>query len=156
MRTGIISGFLAKDCEVKTIPNGNKVLNFSIGSNEYGDEKNADGTNKTMWINVSSFKEEAIRMSQYLKKGSNVIVIGDMKTRTYQNNNQETVCVIEINNADVKFNGTSSKKDDNTTTDNNTSTPTVKETVQHADMNIPVQSENKSATVDTSTDDLPF
>lgn len=152
MRTLIVSGYMAKDCELKTISNGNKVLNLSIGSNEYGDEKNSDGTNKPMWINVSSFKEEAIRMAQYLKKGSNIIVIGDMKTRMYQNNNQEWNCAIEINNADIKFNGTSTKKEEGAT--ETSGTTTAKTTVKHTDMDIPVQTATQ--TVSDDKDELPF
>lgn len=154
MRTLIVSGFLAKDAQIDTIPtSGNKVLKLVLASNEYGDEKNADGTNKAVWVNISSFKEEAMRMAQYLKKGSNIIAIGDMRTRMYQNKAQEWVCGVEIYNADIKFNGTGTKKEDNTSTDE-TPAPAPKSTAKHTDMNIAVQPAPSMQNDDT--DDLPF
>lgn len=154
MRTLIVSGFLAKDAQIDTIPtSGNKVLKLVLASNEYGDEKNADGTNKAVWVNISSFKEEAMRMAQYLKKGSNIIAIGDMRTRTYQNKAQEWVCGVEIYNADIKFNGTGTKKEDNASTDE-TSAPAPKSTAKHTDMNIAVQP--APSIQNDETDDLPF
>jgi single stranded DNA-binding protein len=154
MRTLIVSGFLAKDAQIDTIPtSGNKVLKLVLASNEYGDEKNADGTNKAVWVNISSFKEEAMRMAQYLKKGSNIIAIGDMRTRMYQNKAQEWVCGVEIYNADIKFNGTGTKKEDNASTDE-TPVPAPKSTAKHTDMNIAVQP--APSTQNDDTDDLPF
>lgn len=154
MRTLIVSGFLAKDAQIDTIPtSGNKVLKLVLASNEYGDEKNADGTNKAVWVNISSFKEEAMRMAQYLKKGSNIIAIGDMRTRMYQNKAQEWVCGVEIYNADIKFNGTGTKKEDNASTDE-TLAPAPKSTAKHTDMNIAVQPAPSIQNDDT--DDLPF
>lgn len=154
MRTLIVSGFLAKDAQIDTIPtSGNKVLKLVLASNEYGDEKNADGTNKAVWVNISSFKEEAMRMAQYLKKGSNIIAIGDMRTRMYQNKAQEWVCGVEIYNADIKFNGTGTKKEDNSSTDE-TPAPAPKSTAKHTDMNIAVQPAPSIQNDDT--DDLPF
>lgn len=154
MRTLIVSGFLAKDAQIDTIPtSGNKVLKLVLASNEYGDEKNADGTNKAVWVNISSFKEEAMRIAQYLKKGSNIIAIGDMRTRMYQNKAQEWVCGVEIYNADIKFNGTGTKKEDNASTDE-TPTSVPKSTAKHTDMNIAVQPAPSIQNDDT--DDLPF
>lgn len=154
MRTLIVSGFLAKDSQIDTLPTtGSKVLKLVLASNEYGDEKNADGTNKAVWVNISSFKEEALRMAQYLKKGSNIIAIGDMRTRMYQNKAQEWVCGIELNNADIKFNGTGTKKDENNSTDE-APAPASKSAAKHADMNIPVQP--APAVQGDDSDDLPF
>lgn len=154
MRTLIVSGFLGKDAQIDTIPtSGNKVLKLVLASNEYGDEKNADGTNKAVWVNISSFKEEAMRMAQYLKKGSNIIAIGDMRTRMYQNKAQEWVCGVEIYNADIKFNGTGTKKEDNASTDE-TPASVPKSTAKHTDMNIAVQPAPSIQNDDT--DDLPF
>lgn len=153
MRTLIVSGFLAKNAEIDTLPSGNRVLKLVLASNEYGDEKNPDGTNKAVWVNISSFKEEALRMAQYLKKGNNIIAIGDMKTRMYQNKSQEWVCAIELQNADIKFNSNGTKKDETSTTEN-TPSAAPKVTVQHADMDIPVQA--APAPTSTVDDDLPF
>lgn len=57
MRTLIVTGFLAKDSEIEILPSGNKIFKAVMASNEYGDEKNPDGTNKAVWVNISSFKE---------------------------------------------------------------------------------------------------
>lgn len=151
----MVSGFLAKDSEINTIPNGSRVLKAVLASNEFGDEKNTDGTNKALWINVSSFEERTIRLSQYLKKGSSVIVIGDMKPKVYQTKNGEWQCGIEINNADISFNSNGKKDDDNTTGDTPTKTST-KTSTKPTDMTIPVQPSSTVAPSTDETDDLPF
>lgn len=153
MRTLIVSGYLAKDSQIDTLPSGNRVLKLVLASNEYGDEKNSDGTNKAVWINISSFKEEALRMAQYLKKGSNIIAIGDMKTRMYQNKSQEWACSVELQNADIKFNGNGTKKEETSSTEE-AKPSSSKSTAQHADMNIPVQPAQSSN--NSADDDLPF
>lgn len=160
MRTLIVSGFLAKDSEVETLPSGSKLFKAVLASNEYGDEKNEDGTNKAVWVNISSFKEDAIRKVQYLKKGSNIIAIGDLKTRVYQAKNGEWQCGIELSNADIKFNGNgSSKKDDVQHSSFPDETP-QKGKRQNTDDDIPIISTpinmSQPQQIPDDSDDLPF
>lgn len=161
MRTLIVTGFLAKDSEVETLASGNKLFKAVLASNEYGDEKNEDGTNKAVWVNISSFKEDALRKAQYLKKGSSIIAIGDMKTRVYQTKSGEWQCGIELTNADIKFNSSgSSKKEDG----NHSSFPdetqggSSKRNAKQTDEDIPVISTqiNMPQQEQGGDDDLPF
>lgn len=76
-----------------------------------------------------------------------------MRTRMYQNKAQEWVCGVEIYNADIKFNGTGTKKEDNSSADE-TPAPAPKSTAKHTDMNIAVQPAPSIQNDDT--DDLPF
>lgn len=154
MRTLIVSGYLGRDAEVNTTPKGNKVLKVVIASNEFGDPKKADGTNNPLWINISSFKEGEIRNAQYFKKGSNVIIIGDLKVPTiYTNKNNEAMVNLEMANCEIKFNNTGSKKENDTTHSNeNDNTSNVKP----ADMNISVNTPPASIVANDATDDLPF
>lgn len=161
MRTLIVTGFLAKDSEIEILPSGNKIFKAVMASNEYGDEKNPDGTNKAVWVNISSFKEDTLRKQQYLKKGSNVIVIGDMKTRVYQNKNGEYSCGIEVSNADVKFNIGSSKKEDSHTSYPDEAAQ-AKSSSKKDNEDIPIingpsiQPPKVSLSSDVNDDDLPF
>lgn len=165
MRTLLVTGFLAKDSEVETLPSGNKIFKAVMASNEYGDEKNPDGSSKTLWVNISSFKEDAIRKSQYLKKGSSIIAIGDLKVRTYQAKNGEWMSGIEVTNADIKFNNVGKKEDSqqhnkfpDESTSNVQTNVNKNNSIDNEDIPIITTPLNNEGLVSTSSDDddLPF
>jgi single-strand DNA-binding protein len=76
-------GRLGKDPEVKHMPNGNAVVNFSIAC---GDDYKKDGqkVEQTNWINVVAFGKLAEIIGEYLKKGSRVFISGKLTVRKWQ------------------------------------------------------------------------
>lgn len=76
-QTVVIGGFVSKDPEVRTTPNGVKVTSFSIPVDVgYGERKS------TLWFNCISFKEKA-EFASKLKKGSSVHVTGTLSERSW-------------------------------------------------------------------------
>lgn len=88
-------GRLGKDIELKYMPNGDAVANFSIACAD--DYKNKDGekVSKTEWVNLVTFGKQAEICAQYLKKGSRIYVEGKLTTRSYEKDGQ-TRYVTEI------------------------------------------------------------
>lgn len=81
----IIVGQLGKDPEVKYMPNGDAVCNFSVATSESWKDKNTgEQVEKTEWHRVTVFKSQAENAGKYLKKGSKVYVEGKIQTRKYQ------------------------------------------------------------------------
>jgi single-strand DNA-binding protein len=80
----MIIGRLGKDPEMRFMPNGEAVANFSVAISETWKDKNGDKQEATEWVNIVMFKKLAEIAGQYLKKGSLVYLEGKLKTRKWQ------------------------------------------------------------------------
>ncbi len=82
----ILVGRLGKDPETKEFGNGGKVVKFSLATSENWRDKNSgERREKTEWHNVVIFNEGIGKIaSQYLKKGSEVYLEGQLQTRKWQ------------------------------------------------------------------------
>ena len=66
----ILIGNLGQDPEVRFMPNGNAVCNFSLATTEkWKDKTTGQPVEKTEWHRVSIFGKLAEIAGQYLKKG---------------------------------------------------------------------------------------
>jgi len=81
----LIIGNLGKDPEVKFMPNGNAVCNFSVATTEsWKDKQSGAKQEETTWHNITMYGKLAEIAGQYLTKGSSVYLEGKIKTRKYQ------------------------------------------------------------------------
>lgn len=79
-----IIGHLGKDPEVRYLPGGEAVANFSIATTEKWKDKNSgEQREETEWHRISVFGRLAEIVGEYLKKGSLVFIQGKIKTRKY-------------------------------------------------------------------------
>jgi single-strand DNA-binding protein len=79
-----IIGYLGKDPEVRYLPSGEAVANFSIATSEkWKDKASGEPREETEWHRISVFGRLAEIVGEYLKKGSLVFVQGKLKTRKY-------------------------------------------------------------------------
>jgi single-strand DNA-binding protein len=79
-----IIGHLGKDPEVRYLPSGEAVANFSIATTEkWKDKATGEPREKTEWHRISVFGRLAEIVGEYLKKGSLVFVQGKLETRKY-------------------------------------------------------------------------
>jgi len=80
----ILVGTLGKDPEVKFLPNGNAVCNFSMATSEAWRDKNSGEMQEaTEWHNISMFGKLAEIAGEYLRKGSKAYIEGKLKTRSW-------------------------------------------------------------------------
>jgi single-strand DNA-binding protein len=77
-------GRVGKDIELKQMPNGNGVANFSIACSDDYKDKNGQKVEQTNWINVVAFGKLAEIIGQYVRKGSNIFISGKQVTRKWQ------------------------------------------------------------------------
>ena len=82
----IIVGNLGRDPEVRTFPNGGKVVNLNIATSEsWTDKASGDRKERTEWHRVSIMNENLAKVAeQYLRKGSTVYLEGQLETRKWQ------------------------------------------------------------------------
>lgn len=81
----ILVGNLGRDPEVRTMQNGNPVVNLSIATSEsWKDRSTGERRDRTEWHRVVIFNENLARVAQnYLKKGSKVYLEGQLQTRKW-------------------------------------------------------------------------
>ena len=81
----IIVGNLGQDPEVRMLPNGDAVANITVATSEsWRDKTSGEQREKTEWHKVSLFGKLAEIAGEYLKKGSQVYIEGQLQTRKWQ------------------------------------------------------------------------
>ena len=82
----ILIGNLGRDPEVRSLPDGLKVVNLSVATSEsWTDKQTGERREKTEWHRVTIWNEGLAGVAEkYLKKGSKVYVEGRLETRKWQ------------------------------------------------------------------------
>lgn len=81
----MLIGRLGKDPEVRYMPNGKAVANFSMATSEtWRDKQTGDRQEKTEWHNVVMFDKLAEIAGEYLRKGGQCFIEGKLTTRKWQ------------------------------------------------------------------------
>lgn len=92
-----ITGHLTKNAEFKTIGD-NQVLNFAVATDHgYGDKKQA------LFVNCALWGKRGSSLVNYLTKGSQVVVHGELFTREYQtkDGSMKTTLECRVNELDL-------------------------------------------------------
>jgi len=79
-----IIGNLGKDPEMRSMPSGDQIANFSVACSErWKDKASGEQKERTEWINIVMFGALAGIAGNYLKKGSKVFLQGALRTRKW-------------------------------------------------------------------------
>jgi single-strand DNA-binding protein len=108
--TIIFVGNLGRDPEMRYTPGGQAVTNFSVAVNDGYTNNQGEKIDRTIWIRVSTWGKNAENCSQYLKKGSKVLVEGrlvpDSSTggpRTWTRQDGSVSASFEVSAMTVRF-----------------------------------------------------
>jgi len=84
---------VTRDCEVRYLQNGSAVLTVNVANNQgFGDRQS------TLFIRVSLFGKRAEgNLKDYLVKGQQILVSGELRTNEYQAKDGTTKTSIELN-----------------------------------------------------------
>ena len=87
------TGTIGRDAEVRYTPAGLAVLNVTVANNVgFGDKQ------QTLWIQVTLFGKRAEgALQNYLKKGQQVFVSGELTQREYKANDGTTKTSLDLN-----------------------------------------------------------
>ncbi len=100
----IIIGNLGKDPEMRYLPSGKPVTDFTVAVNRRWGGQNPG--EETTWFRVSCFGQLAETTNQYLKKGRQVMVIADqIKASAWVGQDGEARATLELVARDVRFLG---------------------------------------------------
>ncbi|MFN2105887.1 MAG: single-stranded DNA-binding protein [Candidatus Promineifilaceae bacterium] len=76
----IVVGNLGGDPEMRYLPDGTAVTNFSLATNRrWNDSRTGQPVDETTWFRVSVFGRQAESANQYLSKGRQVLVEGRLQ-----------------------------------------------------------------------------
>jgi len=78
-----IIGFVGKNAETKSLPNGTPVTKFSVATKRSWKDENDTWQEKTQWHNVVAFGKSFAQLADRLVKGAHVFVQGELTTREY-------------------------------------------------------------------------
>ncbi len=78
-----IIGFVGKNAETKSLPNGTPVTKFPVATKRSWKDENDAWQQKTQWHNVVAFGKSFAQMTDRLTKGAHVFVQGELTTREY-------------------------------------------------------------------------
>jgi single-strand DNA-binding protein len=93
----ILMGNLGGDPEVRFAANGNAIANITIATSEtWRDKASGEQREKTEWHRVVLFGKTAEIAGEYLRKGSQVYVEGQLQTRKWQDQNGQDRYTTEV------------------------------------------------------------
>ncbi|EBJ8359533.1 single-stranded DNA-binding protein [Salmonella enterica] len=93
----ILIGNLGQDPELRYMPNGGAVANLTLATSEtWRDKQTGEMRENTEWHRVVVFGKLAEIAGEYLRKGSQVYIEGQLRTRSWDDNNGVTRYVTEI------------------------------------------------------------
>lgn len=98
-------GNLTADPEIRTMPNGEQVANFSIALNEKYKAKDGNFVENVEYVRIVLYRRLAEIAGQYLHKGSQVYIEGRLKTRKWQDSNGQDRYTTEIQGDNLQMLG---------------------------------------------------
>ncbi|MDR3548085.1 MAG: single-stranded DNA-binding protein [Candidatus Pacebacteria bacterium] len=94
----LLYGNLTRDPEVRALPSGQQVANFSLATNRTYTDKEGRKQELTEYHNIVAFGRQAEVIGQYMKKGRPLFVEGRLQTRSWESEgkkNYRTEIVID-------------------------------------------------------------
>jgi single-strand DNA-binding protein len=101
----ILVGNLGRDPELRTTPNGQSVVNFTLATSETWTDKSGERVERTEWHRIVVWGRTAEMCNQYLSKGRTVYVEGRIQTREWEDKDGNKRYTTEINANTVNFIG---------------------------------------------------
>ncbi len=104
----IIIGNLGRDPEMRYTPSGVPVTSFSVATSRRWTNSNDEQQQKTTWFRVTAWRRLAETCNQYLSKGRQVMVEGEIDTSAWTSADGEARAALELTARTIKFLGSRS------------------------------------------------
>ncbi len=99
-------GNLGNDPEMRYTPSGVPVVSFSLAVNKTWVNQEGQRQDKTLWFRVTAWRKQAETVSQYLHKGSKVLIIGEVEeARAFTDRDGNHRASLEVTAQTIKFLG---------------------------------------------------
>src|SRR5262245_5849674 len=100
----IIIGNVGRVSELKYTQQGVAVFDFSVAVNKVTG-RGDDRKEKTVWFKVTVWRERAETASQYVKKGMQIMVVGEIDASAYTNKEGQPAASLELTASNFQFLG---------------------------------------------------
>ncbi|MDN3507648.1 MAG: single-stranded DNA-binding protein [Simkaniaceae bacterium] len=94
----LVAGHLGGDPETRFTSGGQKVTTFRIASNT-----RRGGKEETTWYKITVWGEQFDKMMPYIKKGSPIMVAGELSSELYQNREGQTALSLNVTASNLMF-----------------------------------------------------
>ncbi len=98
----LIMGNMARDPELRALPSGQNVCNFTLATNRVYKDRNNAKKEEVEFHSIVVFGRTADSIAQYLKKGDSAFVEGRIQTRSWEKDGEKQYRT-EIVAESVKF-----------------------------------------------------
>lgn len=138
LNKAFILGNLTRDPEVRNLPSGQPVANFGVATNRFWTSQDGQKQKEAEFHNIVTFRRLAEIASQYLKKGSLVLIEGRIRTRNWEdssgNRRYRTEIIAERMQLGPKFGASQSapEPDENIKNTSEEEIPVIEEETPHA------------------------
>ena len=105
MNKALLYGNVGGDPKITNLESGKKVAKFSLATNKTYSNSAGEKITETQWHNIVLWGKLAETAEKYVKKGSSLIVEGEINYRSYENKDGITIYVTEINGQNMHFAG---------------------------------------------------
>jgi single-strand DNA-binding protein len=102
----IVVGNLGGDPEMRYLEDGTPVTTFSVATNRrWTDRETGEKREKTTWFRVTAWRRQAEVCNEYLAKGRQVMVVGEVSSSAWIDQEGEPRSSLELTARNVKFLG---------------------------------------------------
>ena len=147
-----LQGKLGKDIDLKYTQSGKAVGTTSIAVER--DFKNVNGEKETDWVNIVFWGKTAETVANYSRKGDEILVVGRIQTRSYEDNSGGRKYVTEV--VADKFSFTTGRKSQNTRDGGVSNSQTTNNANAQQNRNSTQSDPFSSSSVDIDDSSLPF
>jgi single-strand DNA-binding protein len=102
----VILGNVGRDPELRYLQSGTPVCSFTVAVSErWTDKQSNERKEKTTWYRVSAWRQLAEVCNQYVRKGMQILVTGQVSASAYLDQSGQPQASIELTARDVQFLG---------------------------------------------------
>lgn len=102
----IIIGNVGRDPELRYTQSGAAVCDFSVAvTRRWNDRATNEQREKTTWFRVSAWRNLAETANQYVRKGMQIMVAGEVDASAYLGQDGQPRATLELTARDIKFLG---------------------------------------------------
>lgn len=152
----LLIGNVGGDPEIRTLPSGSKVANFSLATSETYNDRNGQRQTQTEWHRIEIWDGLANVVEQYVKKGDPLYIEGKIKNEKWTDQNGQERTGVRIRGLAMQMLGRAGG--DNSTSGNDYSSSDSSYGNQNSGDNggSDMKEPDPQFTTGTDEDDLPF
>lgn len=99
-----IIGNVGRDPELRYLQNGVAVCDFSVAVNKRY-TANGEQRDDTTWFKVTCWRQLAETVKQYVTRGKQIMVVGEVKASAYLDKSGQPAATLELTAQTIKFLG---------------------------------------------------